>query len=210
MSLRLRLAALALLALPLAGCVSFEVAPVATMGCDAALAGAWLPESGDVGPGDRPLVATDQCVLSGQNGPGGPETQHFSTFAFEGADYVAVEADDVLNVTDAQGKVVETWPQTRVELYRYRLEGDRLWLWTVDADVAQAVGGDGITVHTDAPVDPATKQPAPSMLDRRSVYLAGNREAIAGLLHRRGDALYAGLKPERATVLHRVAQKDAP
>ena len=57
---------------------------------------------------------------------------------------------------------------------------------------------------------PATKQPAPSMLDRRSVYLAGSREAIAGLLHRRGDALYAGLKPERATVLHRVAQKDAP
>lgn len=194
----------------LAGCVSLEVAPVTTMGCDTALAGAWLPDSEDIGPGDRPLVATAQCVLSGQNGPGGPETQHFSTFDFEGRHYVAVEADDPLAVKDTAGQVVETWPKDRVELYRYKLDGDRLLLWSVDADVAQTVGGDGITVHTDAAVDPATKRPAPAALDRRSVYLAGSREAIAGLLHRRGDALYAGMAPGRATSLHRAAPKDTP
>lgn len=210
MSLRLRLAALALLALPLAGCVSFEVAPVATMGCDAALAGAWLPESGDIGPGDKPLVASAECVLSAPNGAGGPDTQHFSTFDFDGDHYIAVSADDAKAVTDTAGHVVETWPKTRVELYRYRLDGDRLQLWSANVEVAQTVGGDGITVHTDAPIDPATKQAAPSMFDHRSVYLAGERDAIAALLRRKGDALYREPTPERVMVLRRVASGDTP
>lgn len=209
-----RLTALVLLALPLAGCVSFEVAPVDAMGCDAALAGAWLPESGDLGPADKPLVASADCVLSAQNGAGGPtggpDDQHFSTFDFDGHHYIALSADDAKAVTDTAGHVVETWPKTRVELYRYRLDGDRLQLWSANVDVARSVGGDGITVHTDAPINAATKQAAPSMFDHRSVYLTGERDAIAALLRRKGDALYREPPPERAMVLHRAVPKDAP
>lgn len=202
-----RLALVVLLALGASACVSFEVAPVETTGCDAALAGAWLPA--DAGPGDAPAVVTADCTVAGLRETKPDERQRFATFEFEGHRYLSVQADEEKTVSDSAGKAIETWPATRVELYRYRLDGDRLLLWSADAGVARTLDGDGVAVHTDDTRDAATGKPLPRTLGA-DVYLSGSREAIADALRRHGDALYADMRPERATALHRVAPGDAP
>ncbi len=201
-----RLALVVLLALSASACVSFEVAPVETQGCDAALAGAWLPE--DAGPDDAPAVVTADCGVTGLRGAKPDERQRFGTFEFDGHRYIAVQADDTETVADSAGKTIETWPATRVELYRYRLDGDRLLLWAADPGTARTLGSDGVTVHTDDTRDAATGKPVPRSIGG-DVYLSGRREAIADALRRHGDALYRGMRPEYATTLHRTAPGDA-
>lgn len=204
--MRVRLALAALLALGTSACVSFEVAPVETLGCDATLAGAWLPA--DAGPDDTPAMVTADCGVTGLRGAKPDERQSFGTFEFEGQRYIAVQADDAERVLDGAGKVVETWPANRVELYRYRLDGDRLLLWAADPGTARTLGGAGLTVHTDDTRDAATGKPLPRAI-AGDVYLGGSREAIAEALRRHGDALYRDMRPELATTLHRAATGDA-
>jgi len=204
--MRVRLALAALLALGASACVSFEVAPVEPLGCDAALAGAWLPA--DAGPDDAPAVVTADCGVTGLRGAKPDERQAFGTFEFDGHRYIAVAADDAERVVDGAGRLVETWPANRVELYRYRLDGDRLLLWAADPGTARTLGGDGLTVHADDRRDPAGGKPVPRAI-AGDVYLSGSREAIAEALRRHGDALYRGMRPELATTLHRAPPGDA-
>lgn len=201
-----RLALVVLLALGASACVSFEVAPVETQGCDAALAGAWLPE--DAGPDDAPALVTADCSVTGLRGANPDERQRFGTFEFDGHRYIAMQADEAKTISDHAGHVVDTWPAGRVELYRYRLDGDRLLLWQPDPDAALTLGGNGVTVHTNAARDAATGKPTLRMM-QGDVYLSGSREAIADALRRHGNALYRGMRLEHATTLHRSAAGDA-
>lgn len=207
-----RAAFLLLIAALSAGCVSFEVVPVAKTGCDAVLAGTWRAEEArgeDLTSDNKRLTVSEDCAISGLEDGETAETHRFRTFELAGQRYIAVEAEKELTVADNEGKTIETWPKARVELYRYRIQDDRLLLWSADAGLAQTLGGDGITVHSDATLDAKTGKPLPSMV-QNSIYLGGKRRALAALLRKHGDALYQGMTPERAIVMRRAAAKAAP
>lgn len=210
---RPRLGALLLAMLTLAGCVSFEFAPVATLDCDRSLAGAWQPSlpMDEAAPKDedRHVTVSATCEISGRRGDGELETHRFGTFDFEGHHYIAVNAEEPVRVTDANDKLIETWPESRVELFRYRVDGDRMLLWSANPAAAESFGGEGVTVHSDATIDPETGKPMPQLV-RGNVYLSGSREALAALLRTRGDALYVDMRPDKAMVFTRTPEATAP
>ncbi len=192
----------------LAGCVTFEFAPTETLGCDPALAGAWRGESV---AGERKTTAMldDQCLLTGTDENGATETYRLRTTEYDGARYVVVEEREPATISDRDGNTVETWPATRVQLLRYRLDGDRLQLWAADARVAEALDVRGVGVHSDAMRDPKTGKPIASMVPS-SIYLSGKRKRLATLLREHGDALYMDMAPDKALVLLRVAEGASP
>lgn len=192
----------------LAGCVTFEFAPTEDLGCDPALAGVWRGES-DAGERKTTARFDDQCMLTGTDQNGATETYRLRTTEYDGARYVVMEEGKPATISDRDGNTVDTWPGTRVQLLRYRLDGDRLQLWAADARVAETLDVRGVGVHSDAMRDPKTGKAIESMVPS-SIYLSGKRKRLAALLREHGDALYAGMAPEKALVLHRVAEAASP
>lgn len=192
----------------LAGCVTFEFAPTETLGCDPALAGAWR---GDSEAGERKTTARfdDQCTLTGTDENGSTETYRLRTTEYDGHRYLVMQEDASATVSDRDGKLIETWPATRVNLLRYRLDGDRLEVWAADPRVAATVEVRGVQAHSDAMRDPKTGKPMDSMVPS-NIYLSGKRKRLAALLREHGDTLYADMAPDKALVLQRVAKGASP
>jgi hypothetical protein len=213
-NLRLRLAALALLALAPAGCVTFEQAPVASLGCDPDLIGRWQPdgEPGQPAPGTATISATADggCRLDAVARDGSLETRMFRTFVLDDARYAAAQAGDALEVTDADGRVRDTWPASRVVLHRYRLDGDRLLLWRTDVDAAAKTTAPGVIVRTNASRTAPGKDGSVVERPATDLYITGDRDALAALLRRQGDRLYAGLAIQAAGTMHRRHDGAAP
>lgn len=192
----------------LTGCVTFEFAPTETLGCDPALVGKW---HSDQDPSARKGAATfdDQCVLTGTNDDGTTETYRLRTTEYDGVRYLVMREDAPATVSDLDGKTIETWPDTRVHLLRYRLEGDRLEMWTADARVAESLDVRGVRAHSDRMRDPKTGKPIESVVPG-NIYLSGKRKRLAALLRERGDELYSGMAADKALVLHRAPEGASP
>jgi hypothetical protein len=199
---------LVLLALALlGGCVSFEHAPTDTLGCDPALVGTWQGTSKD---GEtQSMRLDDQCTVTGTDQNGQTETHAIRTTRLDDQHYIVMAADRPSQVMDSEGKVVDTWPETRVDLFRYRLDGDRLLIWMADPEVARRIASPGVSMHSDAMIDAKTGKPVESLLPS-SLLLRGKREALAALLRTHGDALFSGLSPDKAVTLDRVPDAPTP
>jgi hypothetical protein len=193
---------------PLAGCVSFEHAPVSALGCDAALAGQWLPS--DTAPTEERIDVSEQCVMSMHARDGRVDARDFKTFEFGNDRYISTEAEDTMVIRDKHGAVREEWPKTRMHLARYRLDGDRLLVWYPKPNEALKAGGDDVTVHTNAYEDvPETDRQR--KIETTDVYLAGSREALAAMLRDNGDPLFGDMAEEHAAVYLRVGPEgDRP
>ena len=199
----------------LGGCVSFEVAPVAETGCDATLAGRWeqvLSPDGDADRKDRSISVNADCALEERAEDGSVALHPFRTFEFEGHQYIAMPAssddDEIKTVVDSNGRVIETWPRDRVELYRYRHDGDRILIWAMQTEVAIAVRSDGAVAHSDATIDAETGKPIPGIFPD-NVYLSGSRDALAALLRTQGDALYGNMQDKGARAFARIHTRDS-
>ncbi|MFZ5637696.1 MAG: hypothetical protein ACOY82_14040 [Pseudomonadota bacterium] len=197
-------------AMLVAGCVTFEHAPSATLGCDPALIGPWLPEETENGapqpPGTVAATESGECRLSAPERDGTIGTQLFRTFDLDGARYLVVEEEAPLSIVDGDGRVVDTWPKSRVALYRYRIEGDRVFVWTTDFDTALGIHADGVVVRTNA----TRTMPGRERTPPTAAMLSGSRDALAAMLREQGDGLYSGLAPAKATSLRRVDTGVSP
>lgn len=195
----------------LGGCVSFEHIPVATTGCDSALAGRWLfpqPENEPAGDVRPEATVTGDCtvVLTTREGEKKPGT--FKTFEFEGHRYLSLEAGTPDTVLDTNDTIIETWPANRVTLVRYRHEANRLLLWPADPDALRNIAHDRVVLHSDARIDAATGKPLPAIFPDH--YVSGERQDIAAMIRSSGDALYSGMSMDKALVLTLAAEKTTP
>ena len=207
-ALPVRIAILTLASAATAGCVTFEQLPVARTGCDPALIGRWLPAEG---PGETPPVpavvtATEDgaCLATASE-----STQKFRTFALDGAHYIVIEEDEALVIADGDGRVVNTWPKTRVQVHRYRLEGDRLTVSIVGMDAAVALDAPGVAVRTNATTTLPDRDGISERAMATRVYLAGSRDALATMLRTHGDRLYAASEWGDPSVFRRIAPETA-
>ena len=192
----------------LTGCVTFEFAPTETLGCDPALAGTWHSDK-DEGARKGAAIFGRDCTLTGTNDDGSTETYRLRTTEYDGHRYLVMQEDAAATVSDSDGKPIETWPATRVNLLRYRLDGDRLEVWAADPRVAATLEVRGVQTHSDAMRDPKTGKPIESMVPS-NIYLSGKRKRLAALLRERGDALYSGMATDKALVLHRAPEGASP
>ena len=196
----------------LGGCVSFEVAPVAETGCDAGLIGTWQARNEN---GETKVLRLDAaCRLRGLKDGNADESTNneivdIRTFDLDGQHYIVAAEGTPNEVRDSDGKLVETWPATRVDLFRYRRDGDSLNVWTADPAVAATLVSPGIAVRSDAIIDTKTGKPMAGML-RDNILLRGKREDLAALLRTRGDALYLDMRPDKALTLQRLPEKTTP
>jgi len=196
----------------LAGCVTFESAPTDALGCDPALIGRWLPEGDDdtpPQPGTVAATADNTCQLTAPERDGTLSTQTFQTFALDDQRYIVVASESPQQVFGADGGVLEEWPASRVALYRYRIDGQRVSVWLADFDTALGLEAPGVVVRSNAPKNkPDAKSAAPEV-PATDVYVTGPRDALAGLLRTHGDRLYSGLAPDEATTFLRIEPEAA-
>ena len=191
----------------LGGCVMFEVAPSDALGCDPALVGAWQGKADD---GETQTLRLDtQCTLSGAGKDGQTETHPIRTLELGDQHYIVVEETEPAPVLDSEGKTVETWPASRVDLFRYRREGDTLRVWFADTAYAKALAAPGVTARSDARVDPKTGQQLESLVPS-NILLRGKREDLAAALRAQGDALFYGLRLEKSLTLQRLPETASP
>jgi hypothetical protein len=195
-----------------AGCVSFEQLPVARTGCDPALIGRWLPAEGTGEtppvPGTVTAIEDGVCQLTAQDRDGTPTTQTFRTFALDGEHYIVTEEDEALVIADGDGRVVDTWPKTRVQVHRYRLEGDRLTVSIAGMDAAMALDAPDVAVRTNATTTRPDRDGISEQTMATQVYLAGSRDALATMLRTHGDRLYAASEWGDPSVLRRIAPEN--
>jgi hypothetical protein len=199
----LRNAALALVTLALSACVTFERAPVSTLGCDPALAGQWRPVNG--GPQGRNIVVSADCTVQWPEENGGTYTTTLAGFALGASRYLVFTPTVADRLMGADGDMLHKAPKDSVFLVRYRIDGDSATVWLADEDEAMRTPVKGTAA------DQAGEQASARRLDASNVHVEGSREAIAALLRTRGETLFAGTPDGRgAMALQRVAAGAAP
>lgn len=195
--MNLRMPLLLLAVLLSAGCVTFEQAPVATLRCDPALTGEWLPAKGD--SVTRPARVAPDCALQWPEENGGTYTTTLRGFELGGSRYLVfspVEADRLINMG---GDLVKQAPKDSVLLARYRIEGDTMQVWLADANEALHIGKD----NKDGKV--SVRQ-----IDDKFAHVEGGRKDIAALLRQRGDTLFDIDDVDGAAGFKRVPKETAP
>lgn len=133
--------------LSLAGCVTFEKAPL-PLACDARLEGRWLPIANSAEEAAK-LTADDYAVVDGQchatismsqtaDKPARKAEVQASGFELGGEHYLALGEKDLTRLfagTDTAS--ADRVPGTSVTLVRYRIDGDILKLETIDVDTVK-------------------------------------------------------------------------
>ena len=146
MPLRARLLLIPLL-LSLAGCVTFEKAPL-PLACDARLEGRWLPIANSAEEAAK-LTTDDYATVDGQchatlsmsqtaDKPARKAEVQASGFELGGEHYLVLGESDLTRLFAGTDMVSpDRVPGTSVTLVRYRIEGDILKLETIDVDTVK-------------------------------------------------------------------------
>lgn len=133
--------------LSLAGCVTFERAPL-PLACDARLEGRWVPIANSPEEAAK-LTADDYAVVDGQchatlsmsqttDKPARKAEVQASGFELGGERYLVLGEKDLIRLFAGAGTASpDTIPGTDVALVRYRIEGDILKLETIDMDTVK-------------------------------------------------------------------------
>ena len=135
------------LLLSLAGCVSFERAPL-PLTCDARLQGRWLPIANSAEEAAK-LTADDYAAVDGQchamismsqsaDKPARKAEVRVSGFELGGEHYLALGEKDLAGLFAGTGTAsADRTTGTSVTLVRYRIEDDILKLETIDVDTVK-------------------------------------------------------------------------
>lgn len=135
------------LLLSLAGCVSFERAPL-PLTCDARLQGRWLPIANSAEEAAK-LTADDYAAVDGQchamismsqsaDKPARKAEVRVSGFELGGEHYLALGEKDLAGLFAGTGTTsADRTTGTSVTLVRYRIEDDILKLETIDVDTVK-------------------------------------------------------------------------
>ena len=208
----LRAKVVLLVSLMTSGCVWFQTIPAESVGCDPDLVGLW--ETTEDNERERIDIPSD-CVIRDPKDPDSSETLKFRTFELDGVRYAAIEAGGPRKPGMQNRDSVGDWPQDRVMLFRYRIDGTRLSYWSADINAALKIDRDDIVVHTtveDLDGNPVSadvvRKLEPPYVD--DVYLTGSRQALAAVLREHSNALFSELDPKKATVLFRVETEAHP
>jgi hypothetical protein len=133
--------------LSLAGCVTFEKAPL-PLACDARLEGRWLPIANSAEEAAK-LTADDYATVDGQchatlsmsqaaDQPARKAEVQASGFELGGEHYLVLGEKDLTRLFAGSGMLSQDRiPGTSVTLVRYRIEGDILKLETIDTDTVK-------------------------------------------------------------------------
>jgi len=133
--------------LSLAGCVTFERAPL-PLACDARLEGRWLPIANSAVEAEK-LTADDYATVDGQchatismsqtaDKPARKAEVQASGFELGGEHYLVLGEKDLTRLFAGADTVSpDRVPGTSVSLVRYRIQGDILKLETIDADTVK-------------------------------------------------------------------------
>ena len=133
--------------LSLAGCVTFEKAPL-PLACDARLEGRWLPIANSAEEAAK-LTDDDYAAVDGQchatismsqaaDKPARKAEVQASGFELGGEHYLALGEEDLARLFAGTGTAsAGRTPGTSVTLVRYRIEGDMLKLETIDVDTVK-------------------------------------------------------------------------
>jgi hypothetical protein len=135
------------LLLSLAGCVTFERAPL-PLACDARLEGRWLPIANSAEEAAK-LTTDDYATVDGQchatismsqtaDKPARKAEVQASGFELGGAHYLVLGEKDLTRLfAGTETASADRIPGTSVTLVRYRIEGDILKLETIDVDTVK-------------------------------------------------------------------------
>lgn len=135
------------LLLSLAGCVTFEQAPL-PLTCDARLAGRWLPIANNAGEAAK-LTADDYAMVDGQchatismsqtaDTPARKAEVQASGFELGDEHYLVVGEKDLTRLfAGTETASANRIPGSSVTLVRYRIEDDILKLETIDVDTVK-------------------------------------------------------------------------
>jgi hypothetical protein len=146
MLLRTRLLLIPLF-LSLAGCVTFERAPL-PLACDARLEGRWLPIANSAEEAAK-LTADDYATVDGQchatismsqtaDKPARKAEVQASGFELGGEHYLVLGEKDLTRLFAGSDTLSpDRTPGSSVTLVRYRIEGDILKLETIDMDTVK-------------------------------------------------------------------------
>lgn len=189
-----KLAAIALIAGALDGCVTFEHAPVSRLRCDSALAGEWQTVKTERLP--RPVKVSPDCELHWPEDDGDTYVTTLRGFVLDDDRYLVFSPAEADRLMDMDGDLVERAPAGSVLLVRYRIDGDEVKLWLPSPDEAMKPD--------------ATGKVAARQVDDKFAHIEGDRRAVAALLRARGDTLFDTGKADGTTRLKRVSAEASP
>jgi hypothetical protein len=182
--------------LALAGCVSFERAPVSRLSCDTALAGQWRAVA--MGPSDRPIRVAADCTIQWPKDDGGTYVVRLEGFVLGDQRYLVFTPDVADRLMSAEGDIRRRAAPGSVLLARYRIDGDEARVWLADLDELRRFpleGGARIR-----------------KVDDSFLHVEGGRRAIGKLLDAHGERIFAGSTDGKGALqLRRVpATETAP
>jgi hypothetical protein len=191
-------------AVVLTGCVSFEFPPtVGRLGCDPALAGSWrqAPSAGSDAAADErgasEWIVSRDCTIDLSKVDDADEDSMFDmssfrTFDVGGRHYIAFEAYSALRNYDKNERFLGEWPQHRVLVLRYDLEGDALRLWAPDAETVSQTRTPGVRLEAlgDKFRNDATGDNEFSVAIGTRFHFSGAPGDLEKLLREHGDRLY--------------------
>lgn len=190
-----RLAALLLIALlALAGCVSFERAPVSRLSCDTALAGQWRAVA--MGPSDRPIRVAADCTMQWPEDDGGTYVARLEGFALGDQRYLVFTPDVADRLMSAEGDIRRRATPGSVLLARYRVDGDEARVWLADLEELRRF-----------PLEGGARL---RKVDDSFLHVEGGRRAIGKLLDAHGERVFAGSTDGKGALqLRRVPAAEA-
>jgi hypothetical protein len=191
----LRLAALLPTALlVLAGCVSFERAPVSELRCDTALAGHWRAVA--MGPSDRTIRVAADCTMQWPEDNGDTYVTRLEGFALGDQRYLVFTPEVADRLMSAEGDIRRRATAGSVLLARYRIDGDEARVWLADLEAVRRFSTEGGTRLR--------------KVDDSFVHVEGGRRAIDTLLRAHGERIFAGSTDGKGALqLRRVPAAEA-
>ena len=192
MIVRVAVFLLALSLLP--GCVAFERAPVSKLRCDPALAGRWQPVKD--GPLNSTVEIAADCTLRWPDEAGGFHAATLTGFTLGDDRYLVLSPADADRLLAAEGDLIRSAPEGSVFLARYRIEDGSALVWQPDPQIALQTGTKG--------------EATGRRIEDKFTYVEGDRQAIATLLRKRGDALFRMSEASGTLAFRRLPPGTAP
>lgn len=188
------LALLLVALLALAGCVSFERAPVSRLSCDTALAGQWRTVA--MGPSDRPIRVAADCTMQWPEDDGGTYVTRLEGFVLGDQRYLVFTPDVADRLMSAEGDVSRRATPGSVLLARYRVDGDEARVWLADLEELRRF-----------PLEGGARL---RKIDDSFLHVEGGRRAIGKLLDAHGERVFSGSPEGKGALrLRRVPAAEA-